>query len=320
MMTMDTAPKKRDSNQVAAEDDAETSKKARPTNRSAASAVVAEAVASKIVKTGDASSEATNKSANIQPSRNHDCDDKVKSASTTIEAAGCDKLTLSRSGDVSHREKSSASQQTKSEGAEPLSCPIAYCCQPWDLESALHRIAQVGDSTESSRSKEILSSHVWVKFRVGHTGDASAIVACYQKSAQSRPKTASGTTLAGKFVSSSSDSDDPSSLEVRLADSLGDEDSPPFVFALLAELFSEEIPAISHTIGAAALLTLHHKADTSKAVIRLEWLYVDRHSSETKAVADILERRVWLRLSTLSVMTSCELSFDDISIENAKSV
>jgi hypothetical protein len=161
----------------------------------------------------------------------------------------------------------------------------------WDLESALLRIVQVGDGVS-----EPLSESVSVKFRVAHAGDASSLATCYQKSFVNGK-------VSNRVRKSSDCSEEDTSFEVRLAESLGDEDNPPYAFALLAELFTDE--TTPPKIGAAALLTPAWQEQSR--VVRVEWLYVDREQT----VADLLERRLWLRLSTLSLMTSCELVLEE---------
>jgi hypothetical protein len=169
---------------------------------------------------------------------------------------------------------------------------VASRSMSWDLESASHHVARLGDGC-----KEQLSDDVWVTFRVGHAGDASTLEKCYSKTLSStcgeRNEDSSSEERA-KAVATSEQ------MEVRLADGLGDEDSPPSIFALIAELSAGNSSA-PRDLGAAVLFA----GDESSAIIRVEWLYVDKTLSSQ--VAGILERRLWLRLSALALLMSCDI-------------
>ena len=102
-----------------------------------------------------------------------------------------------------------------------------------------------------------------------------------------------------------------SSLELWLADGLGDEDIPPSLFALLAHVNydKDEDEAGSNTkaseLAAVALLTVSWEHGCR--VLRVEWLQVDSDLDNARLV----ERRMWLRLSALSLMTACEMHIVD---------
>lgn len=168
--------------------------------------------------------------------------------------------------------------------------------QALDLEVALQRIVRMGDKDES---KEFLSRNRWVNFRIGHAGDASTLAACYRKS-----RTSGNSSLQkdGKKSSLNVTSPEDTSLEVRLAEGLGDEDTPPSIFALLADVESDDLD--EGRLGAAALVSIAWE-DASK-VLRVEWFYTvdDERFSD---VSNLLERRMWLRLSALAMMTSCQM-------------
>jgi hypothetical protein len=150
----------------------------------------------------------------------------------------------------------------------------------WDLESALHHVVSMGDGC-----KEFLSDDAWVIFRVGHVGDASALEKCYRKSRKDGDNELSVT---------------PEQMEVRLADGLGDEDNPPSIFALIAEVKSKS-EDVSRDLAAAALFG----GDDNSEVVRVEWIHVN--GSLPPAIASILERRLWLRLSALSLLLSYDI-------------
>lgn len=171
--------------------------------------------------------------------------------------------------------------------------------QALNLEVALRRIVRMGDKDDS---KEFLSQNRWVNFRTGHAGDASSLAASYQKSkskygtSQSSPNDDTGTGTC---------STEDTSLEVKLAEGLGDEDTPPSIFALLAEIDEASGDGSGdRTLGAAAIVSIAWE-DISK-VLRVEWFYVSDDNNFADVV-DLLERRMWLRLSALAMMTSCQL-------------
>jgi hypothetical protein len=130
----------------------------------------------------------------------------------------------------------------------------------------------------------------WIKYRVGHAGDASTLGACYRRVAMGETKTTT--------TSSPQHAKENSSLDVWLAEGLGDEGSPPFLFALLAEVFSSDAAPVR--LGAAALLTQTWYG--GKRFIRVEWTF---------ARDDRLARSMWLRLASLGILSSCELLVSD---------
>lgn len=186
----------------------------------------------------------------------------------------------------------------------------------WDLESALHRIVRVGGDVKelisSSSSSEDEPAEQWIKFRVGHAGDASVIANCYRKSHHQV------TTTKEDQQATKATSDDASSLEVRLADGLGDEDKPPSVYALLAEVCSsknddDDSHKSSSSLVAVALLTTSAGASSSSSrALRIEWLYLD----EQHSLRSVIERRMWLRLSSLAVMTGLKIIVMETSRQN----
>jgi hypothetical protein len=167
-----------------------------------------------------------------------------------------------------------------------------------DLEGAFHYVIRMGDC--DGNDKEFLTEDrsKWVTFRAGHTGDVSSLASFYRESIGDPNCTPDKGADHEKKVSSVPD-DTP--LEVWLADGLGGEDAPPSFYALLAEISSADTPKVSR-LGAAAILTLAW--EDSSRVLRVEWMHVVDNEME---FADLLERRLWLRLSTLSLLSSCEL-------------
>jgi hypothetical protein len=167
----------------------------------------------------------------------------------------------------------------------------------WDLEHALHHVVSMGDGC-----KEPLSKDSYLSFRVGHSGDSSAIEKCYRitqgKSVQSfkNPEVEEQkTSKSGQQLATLSHEE----LQAHLTTALGDEDNPPFAFALLAEVSSSVETSAPKSIAAAAILS----SESVISRIRIEWMYIDQRL-ETAA---LLERRLWLRLCALSVLMSCDL-------------
>jgi hypothetical protein len=168
----------------------------------------------------------------------------------------------------------------------------------WDLEGAFHYVIRMGDCDGSDKEFLTEDQSKWVTFRAGHTGDVSSLASFYRESIVDPNCTTDKGADHEKKVSSVPD-DTP--LEVWLADGLGGEDAPPSFFALLADVYSVNTPKVSR-LGAAAILTLAW--EDSSRVLRVEWLHVLDNEME---FANLLERRLWLRLSTLSLLSSCEL-------------
>jgi hypothetical protein len=167
----------------------------------------------------------------------------------------------------------------------------------WDLEGAFHYVIRMGDCDGTNKEFLTEDRSKWVIFRAGHTGDVSSLASFYRQSIVDPNCTPDKGADRDKKVSSVPD-DTP--LEVWLADGLGDEDAPPAFFALLADISSVDAPKVSW-LGAAAILTLAW--EDSSRVLRVEWMHVDNELE----FANLLERRLWLRLSTLSLLSSCEL-------------
>jgi hypothetical protein len=157
----------------------------------------------------------------------------------------------------------------------------------WDLESALLHVARMGSSVDPERVASEDGDESSIKYRVAHSGDASTLAGCYRKLRDSgdSPK-------------------ENSALEMWLAEGLGDEDKPPFVFALLAEVFSEAAPA---QIGSAALLT--QTWCDGKRFVRVEWMY---------SMNDAVERSMWLRLASLGLLLSCDLLVSEKARRDAR--
>ncbi|GKY92846.1 hypothetical protein MPSEU_000254200 [Mayamaea pseudoterrestris] len=184
---------------------------------------------------------------------------------------------------------------------------------------------------------ECLTPTSSLHFRMGHGGDASAIAELYRMSqrADTEPSVPERPT-AGKSPTKASDKtytkvqrkDDGATapaaddLEVWLADAFGNEDIPPSAYALIADIHEHTDAAVENldndddkqpltnpearsspsaeptiTLGALAILT--ETWENGSRMLRVEWMYVQRDYP----LFEIVERRMWLRLSTLALMT-----------------
>ncbi len=167
----------------------------------------------------------------------------------------------------------------------------------WDLDDALRYVASMGDGC-----KEPLSKDLYLSFRVGHSGDVSAIENCYRIADGKSLKMFEKPNVEEQEINNAnqqSASFSSEELQAHLIKALGDEVNPPFVFALLAEVSSSVDVTAPRSIAAAALLS----SESVLSIIRVEWMYIDQELE----IAALLERRLWLRLCALSVLMSCDL-------------
>lgn len=182
-----------------------------------------------------------------------------------------------------------------------------------DLETALHQV--MGNDPSD---KEFVSADSWITFRVGHAGDASTIASLFRSTASLHVVSSAegggklSTKDDGKNSKLNEEIDD--ALELQLAAGLGDEDTPPAVFCVFADVASnkhadpenynkDELPGNTTVtqIGAVALFSLDWEFGTR--ILRIEWFHVD----ETIAEHDLIKRRLWFRLSALALATACQL-------------
>lgn len=188
---------------------------------------------------------------------------------------------------------------------EPLHSGLLGCAI--DVETAMSRLVAQDDLTEK------LSDATRVKFRAGHTGDATAIASFFKQQRGTNRidnsiNTESDEATTDKTQESKIESS-PSS-ELWLSEALGDEDTPPSLCSLLAHISSTsngDIKAKKYKqqLGAAVLLTLNWEHNKRK--LRVEWFHVDTELQESK----VMESRMWLRLSALALMTGSTLTFAD---------
>lgn len=165
-----------------------------------------------------------------------------------------------------------------------------------DLEVSLQRIVQLEEKDES---KEYLSKTKWVQFRVGHASDASTLANFYRKSNANKLDTGNNVNLSSALQK------EDTSLEVRLAEGLGNEDSPPSIYALLADVACDDDDNLN-LLGAAVVSS---GWETSRKVIMVKMFYVSNEEKDSD-IAELLERRMWLRLSALALVASSEMIID----------
>ena len=180
---------------------------------------------------------------------------------------------------------------------ETYQIPKATTGRTLDLEVSLQRIIHLGEKEES---KEYLSKTKWVHFRIGHASDASAIANFHRGSKTNRSNEYSA--IDSKVNISSLSQKEDTSLEVRLADGLGDEDSPPSIFALLADVVCDDDD--DRKLVAATVFSSGWEASAKILIVKMFYVSDEVQDSD---IAELLERRMWLRLSAIALMTSNEL-------------
>lgn len=150
----------------------------------------------------------------------------------------------------------------------------------------------------------------WITFRLAHMGDAATLAALY-----CRDKKSSSSTTTTECCNEEQ-------ISLWLAEGLGDEDTPPSVFGLLAEVHQDnnddshvkqqdnDNPDNSSNetkekvstcdLGAALLLTAAWQ--NNKRVIRIEWYTIEPTYPN-------LAGFVWLRLASLALWTDSALAW-----------
>jgi hypothetical protein len=192
----------------------------------------------------------------------------------------------------------------------------------WDLETAMHRLVN-----ESDTPKEFLSENASVSFRVGNAEDAPVIATWYREMEDAKKGKSAGVAANDDIIGENGKND---SLELWLQEGFGDERTPPCIFALLADVHvknepdsrpplcelsdSDRVVEETVTLGACALFTLAW--EHSQRLLRVEWFHVD----PTMVDGEVLGRRLWLRLSTLALMTACQVMVvDSAKVTNFRS-
>lgn len=160
-----------------------------------------------------------------------------------------------------------------------------------DLETALHCLVGKEDD-----GREYLLGDQYVRFRIGHSADALAIARWKRQREDQAKYTADSESTNKLDLKTGEDEDSSTSLELWLADGLGEEDGkPPSVFSLLGYVQP------SAQLAAVALLTMAW--ENNERTLRVEWCDVD----SSLGVAVLLKRRLMLRLSALALMTACRM-------------
>ena len=207
-----------------------------------------------------------------------------------------------------------------------------------DLESALYKVTSLSGTNKSNEKREYLTKPAeardddtqqqhegtaavvaqWVTFRLAHTGDAATLAALYCSNRTSNANGKASSQVGNKNETTNNEEQ----ISLWLADGLGDEDTPPSVFGLLAQVHEEEkrveakgdstaaTTTTSTKLGAALLLTTAWQND--QRVIRIEWYTIDVARYPT------LAGHVWLRLAALSLWTDSALAWTQPVMPNYK--
>ena len=104
----------------------------------------------------------------------------------------------------------------------------------WDLECALHHVMDSMAPSDGEREYVTKDKDVWVSFRLAHAGDVSEIARLYREEQRRREKRPKDNDEERE------DEGSATSLEVRFAEGLGDEDHPPVAFGILGFLHYEK--------------------------------------------------------------------------------
>lgn len=170
--------------------------------------------------------------------------------------------------------------------------------------------AQVATQEEDSSSIVASPPAVWVTFRLAHPGDASKLASLYKNSepAQNNKNKLAAASVPSSPSPSSSSGTSEEQMSLLLAEGLGDEDKPPSVYGLLAEVHEEKkdnekrTTVTSTRVGATMLLTAGWR--DQERIIRIEWYTIlDDDSNKFPN----LSGHVLLRLASLAVLTDSAL-------------
>lgn len=185
---------------------------------------------------------------------------------------------------------------------ECIDQPAVPAMAAFDLEDGLQLLVRMGNDSDL---REYLSDTKWVNFRMGHASDASQIASFYTGTRLERKKCGTDSTSKNRSGSTNAPLAKDVTLEMTLVDGLGGGDSPPSMFAFLADIFDGNVDSTtSRVLGAAALLSCGW--ENSCKTMRVEYFYVT-DDEDYRDIAGVLERRMWLRLSSLAIMTSNQL-------------
>jgi len=244
--------------------------------------------------------------------------------------------------------RSSSKKNCASNGSQPRAQgtqPPAISEKEQDLESSLQFVVGIDE-----RQIERISNNFWISFRLGHNGDASTIASFYQKTNEGKPgdmkdavnsggsenpqknvrqaalpfeelskkgwgedeEDCTTCTNKGRVLTeapqnhenTAAKEQEADALELWLADGLGNEDTPPSLYSLMAHIHFDDADKSSSLLASVAMLTLAW--EMSSRVLRVEWLHVDSDLDSS----GVILRRMWLRLSALSLMAGCKVVND----------
>jgi len=181
-----------------------------------------------------------------------------------------------------------------------------------DLESAIAGLfAEYEDPelTQKNLQFDVDGNNYWIEFRVGHSGDAASLAALFSQKEKKHNVDAQDRADSNQLMLKEKpreELDDCSKLELRIASGLGDEQTPPALHAILAEIcvgdIKERHSGTLKELGAAAIATIDWNPHQSMRYLRLEEIKVDESKVPIK---HLLMRRLLLSLSALALKTAC---------------
>eukprot|EP00978_Attheya_sp_CCMP212_P028616 scaffold99334_cov56-Attheya_sp.AAC.3 len=211
-----------------------------------------------------------------------------------------------------------------------------------DIETALSVILPDHSSTirssnnhhnnQADHDKEWLSNDSaedpkrdYLRFRVGHAGDAAALATFYNTATTAAVKTdveedTDTTTPAAAATAANETTEEEaqaSLLELRLADGFGDEQRPPAFYAILTHVcrdimvdnnndtsktaIDETTRIVEKELRGAAVVTLEWCSSQQERVLNVEFFHV----AASHEYSELIQRRLLLRLSALALATHC---------------
>jgi len=184
-----------------------------------------------------------------------------------------------------------------------------------DIESAIAEYFAPGDSTDEGKNNNIQfyvdGKDSWVEFRGANQGD-SAILASLFSNVVEYPANDDHKEAEGSYEFKV---EKVETLEMKIANSLGDEHSPPAMQAIVAVICksidegvvreegrNDYDSVISKEICGGAIVTIDWNAHESMRYLRVEEIAVDESKIQLK---DLLVRRLILALSTIALQSAC---------------
>lgn len=174
-----------------------------------------------------------------------------------------------------------------------------------DIESVI-----AGHFAPDTKSKAVQfyvdKKQSWVEFRAGHSGDAGFLASLFSRTEENVNDSDKETEGSSESLSRKAEA-----LEMRIANSLGDEHSSPAVQVIIADYCkleaerendTEDDQLVTKEICGAVLVTIDWNPYQSMRYLRVEEIAID----ESKiALKGLLVRRLFLSLSAIALKASC---------------